>query len=294
MMMPLSSMLLPYLTLGLFIAGLFVIPSRRMLAFLLTAQIIFAFHQGIMTPTGVFAITAFWGVCALHWRNPSSKEGLNTIRALFIAAIAIAFASHLVPGFHNVRLFNSIQVSPMAASFTMYLNFDKTVAAVILVMASGLFLKQTTPFGIKAWRETGIIATLCISLLIPLAVLSGYVTFDPKFPEIFWLWAFNNLFFVCFSEEIIFRGIIQTHLLKLTKRWNISPFIPILISALLFAVLLPGHRQGGPVYMAFVTLAGIFYGYAYHRTNRLESAIWVHFLLNLYHFLAFSYPMVAK
>ena len=72
-----------------------------------------------------------------------------------------------------------------------------------------------------------------------------------------------------------------------------SPFISIFISALLFAVTLPGHRQGGLIFLAFVTLAGLFYGYVYHRTKRLEAAIFVHFLVNLTHFLFFSYPMAA-
>jgi len=77
-------------------------------------------------------------------------------------------------------------------------------------MASGLFIKQTAPFGIKALRDTVLVAAACIALLIPLAVFSGYVGYEPKFPESFWLWTFNNLYFVCFAEEVIFRGVIQS------------------------------------------------------------------------------------
>jgi membrane protease YdiL (CAAX protease family) len=200
----------------------------------------------------------------------------------------------MIPGFHNLRLYSGILISPTSMPFTMYLNFDKTMAAVIIAVTSGIFFRQVGSFGRNAWRETFIISALCVSLLIPLAILSGYVQFDPKFPDSFWLWAFNNLCFVCFAEEVIFRGVIQTHLIQLANRWKLSPFIPILISSLLFALALPGHLQGGPLFVGFVTLSGLFYGYAYYKTKRLESAIVVHFIVNLTHFLLFSYPMAAR
>jgi membrane protease YdiL (CAAX protease family) len=285
--------LLPYLTQGLLIAGMFIIRSRIVLTCLLAGQILFAFVNGIIDPIGLFAIAAFWGVCALHWRNLASHDGVNTLRVLGLAAIAIGFASHMIPGFHNLRVFNGILISQASVPFTMYLNFDKTIAAIILVLTSGLIFRQTSLFGMKAWRETILAAVLCVSLLVPSAVLSGYVHFDPKFPDSLWFWAFNNLLFVSFSEEVIFRGIIQNQLTQLTNRWNMTPFISIFISALLFAVALPGHRQGGLHFMAFVTLAGMFYGYVYHRTKRLEAAMFVHFFVNLIHFLLFSYPMAA-
>ena len=285
---------LPYVTLALLVATLFTIRCRKIIAVVLAAQIFLAFIYGIMNSLGLSAVAAFWAICALHWRNLSSKEWLNTVRILLIAAIAIGFANHMIPGFHNMRVFEGILISPHAVPFTMYLNFDKTIAAVILAMTSGLLFKQSGSFGMKAARETVVIFALCISLLVPLAVLSGYVNFEPKFPETFWLWAFNNLLFVCFAEEVIFRGLIQTQLIRMANRCQISPFIPIFISALLFATALPGHFQGGLPLIAFSAFAGLFYGYAYYRTNRLEAAILVHFMVNVCHFLLFSYPMAAR
>lgn len=281
---------LPYITLALLVLGLFVVRSRKIITVLLAAQIFLGFIYEIVNPVGLFAVAAFWGMCALHWRYLSSREWFNTIRVMGIAAIAIGFANHLVPGFHNTRVLEGIVVSPTSMPFTMYLNFDKTIAAVIIAMASGLLWRQTTPFGLKSWRETLKIAGFCIGTLMFLAVVNGYVKFDPKFPESFGLWAFNNLLFICFAEEIIFRGLIQTQLMRLAARCNIPPFIPIVMSALLFAFTLLGHLSVGPLFIGFVTVAGLFYGYAYYRTQRLEAAILVHFLLNLCHFLFFSYP----
>jgi hypothetical protein len=289
-----SSMLYPYLSLGLLVFGLFVVRSINLLSFLLALIFVFAFVNDIIDPMGLFAMAAFWGICTLHWRNPSKCEGANTLRVFLLAAIAIAFASHMIPGFHNLRVYEGILVSPTSMPFTMYLNFDKTTAAIILALSSGLILRKYNSFGLKTWRDTLFIGALAVIVLSPLAVFSGYVKFDPKIPDIFGLWTFNNLLFVCFAEEIIFRGVIQNQLMHFVNRWNLHPMVPILISSLLFAVTLPGHRANGLLFMGFATLAGMFYGYAYHRTKRIESAILVHFIVNLSHFLLFSYPMAAN
>lgn len=287
------NLLLPYLTLGLFVAALFVLRSSILLSFLLALELVYAFINGIVDPIGLFAIAAFWGLCTLHWRNLSTQDGINALRTLGLGAIAIIFANHMIPGFHNLRVFSGILITPTSAPFTMYLNFDKTMAAVVLALSSGLLVNRLKPFNLKTWRETILISALCISLLIPLGVLSGYVQYEPKYPSEFGLWAFNNLLFVCFAEEVIFRGIIQHKLSLIANRWNIPQFFPILISSILFAVTLSGHRQAGLLFMGFAMIAGLFYGYAFYRTKRLESAILVHFLLNLCHFLLFSYPMAA-
>lgn len=60
-----------------------------------------------------------------------------------------------------------------------------------------------------------------------------------------------------------------------------------LVQAALFGV---GHYKGGIPYVIFASIAGLFYGYAYDKTKRIESAVVVHFGLNLTHFLFFSYP----
>jgi membrane protease YdiL (CAAX protease family) len=285
--------ILPYVILGVFVIGLFIIQSRKFLTLLMGIPILVAFTYGIINPTGLLAIGIFWGLCELHWCNPSTKELLNALRLTLLVGIALAFANHLIPGFHNLRVITDLQISASSSPFTMYLNFDKTLAAAILAVTGSIVLKQTSPFGKKSLAQALKISIVCVTLLIPIAVLSGYVALDPKFPEIFSLWAFNNLLFVCFAEEVIFRGIIQKHLMQVAQRYQISPFVPILVTSILFGTLLLGHLQGGIVYITFATISGMFYGYAYHTTNRLEAAILVHFIVNLVHFLLFSYPMAA-
>lgn len=285
--------MLPYVILGVFVIGLFIVQSRKYLTLLMGIPILVAFAYGVIDPIGLLAIGIFWGLCKLHWHNPSSKEWLNAVRLTLLVGIALAFANHLIPGFHNLRVITDLQISASSSPFTMYLNFDKAIAAAILAVTGSVVLKQTSPFGKESLAQTLKISIVCVTLLISVAVLSGYVTLDPKFPEIFSLWALNNLLFVCFAEEVIFRGIIQKHLMQVAQRYQISPFVPILITSILFGTLLLGHLHGGIVYITFATISGLFYGYAYHKTNRLETAILVHFIVNLTHFLLFSYPMAA-
>lgn len=292
-------LMIPYIILSVLIVGLFFARSRELPTLFTVISILVAFMCGTImfwpiNIIGLLAIGIFWGLCELHWRNRSTKEWINAIRLTLLVGVALAFANHLMPGFHNLRVITDIQISASSSPFTMYLNFDKTIAAVILALSSGILPKQTSPFGKKSLAEVLKISTLCIALLIPLAMLSGYVTFDPKYPEPFWLWAFNNLLFVCFAEEVIFRGIIQNYLMQVAQRYRISSFIPILLTSVLFGTLLLGHLHGGIIYIAFATISGLFYGYAYHITGRLEAAILVHFIVNLTHFLLFSYPMAAN
>jgi len=285
--------MLPYVILGVFIIALFIIRSRKLLSLLMGIPILVGFAYGLISPAGLLAIGIFWGLCELHWRNPTPKEWLNFTRLFILVGMALGFVNHLIPGFHNLRVFTDLQVSESSSPFTMYLNFDKAIAAAILAIGGSIILKQTSSFGRKSLAETLKISFLCITLLIPIAVLNGYVALDPKFPDIFWLWALNNLIFVCFAEEVIFRGIIQNYLMQVAQRYRISAFLPILVTSLLFGTLLLGHLHGGVIYMTFAIISGLFYGYAYHVTNRLEAAILVHFIVNLCHFLLFSYPMTA-
>jgi membrane protease YdiL (CAAX protease family) len=115
----------------------------------------------------------------------------------------------------------------------------------------------------------------------------GYITYDPKFPDVLLLWAVNNFFFVCFAEEVIFRGFLQNTLKKVLQPITQNVYLPIGITSVIFGL---AHFQGGVSLMVLATIAGFFYGYAYHKTGRILCAMLVHFGLNLFHLLVFAYP----
>src|SRR5277367_3021287 len=69
------------------------------------------------------------------------------------------------------------------------------------------------------------------------------------------------------------------------ERFQLRPpfqHLPLIASSVFFGLY---HYEGGLTYIAFATIAGAFYGFAYMSTKRIESAILVHFGLNLTHFL---------
>ncbi|WP_231289965.1 CPBP family intramembrane glutamic endopeptidase [Rickettsia australis] len=44
------------------------------------------------------------------------------------------------------------------------------------------------------------------------------------------------------------------------------------------------------IYIALSSICGFFYGYAYYKTGKILCSMIVHFGLNLYHLLLFTYP----
>jgi membrane protease YdiL (CAAX protease family) len=192
----------------------------------------------------------------------------------------------MLPGFNNLIAFDKIQFSSDSAPFTMYLNFDKAVVGILIY----LFLLEKRES--VSWQRKDSLITLktfatLLVFMLPLALVTHYVRIDPKLPPQTWLWALNNLFFVCFAEESIFRGLIQgglTNLASAISRWK---WLPLVLSSMLFGL---DHYEGGLPYILLAAFAGVFYGYTYWKTNKLRSSILVHFGLNLTHFLLFSYP----
>ncbi len=285
--------MLPYITLAMLVVGLFLIRPQKTIGILIAFQLLLAFAYGLIEPIGILAMVVFWGLCEFHWRRPAQKQWIGFVRFVFIMLFALAFANHIIPGFNNLKVFDTIQFSSLSSPFTMYLNIDKTMAAVILLASSRMLFINKHAFGYKSTFVCIKVAVLCVVTLMSLAMLSGYITYDPKLPEGAWLWMLNNLLFVCFAEEVIFRGMVQDHLTKFFHRCSIPSFVSIIIASFLFATTLLGHLQGGLSYIGFVIIAGLFYGYAYEKTQRLEAAMGVHFVMNLCHFLLFTYPMVV-
>lgn len=105
------------------------------------------------------------------------------------------------------------------------------------------------------------------------------MNYEFKFPGFVWIWAFNNLLFVTFAEETLFRGVIQSSFR--------NRYFGLGIGALLFGL---AHYRGGINYIISATFAGLFYGFAYLRTGRIQACMLAHFFFNLTHLIFFTYP----
>ena len=128
-------------------------------------------------------------------------------------------------------------------------------------------------------------AVLCLGLAYAL----GQIAWAPKWPSWGLLWAVNNLLLVTLAEEALFRGYLQESLMRhwRERRWGDAAAIA--VAAVAFGLV---HLAGGWGAALLAGVAGVGYGLAYRRSG-LQAAMLTHFGLNLLHFTAFTYPMLA-
>jgi membrane protease YdiL (CAAX protease family) len=188
-----------------------------------------------------------------------------------------------VPGFFNILAIDKVQLSELSVPFTMYLNFDKVIPALIIFSLSDLYIleKQESSGTVK---YTLLSLLLCIMIIMALSLISGYVLFEPKIPSILPIWAINNFFLVCMAEEVFFRGFLQRTLQNLLPKQQI---LAVIMGSIIHGL---AHFRGGLIYIALTTICSFFPGYTYYKTNKILCSMIVHFGLNLFHILLFTYP----
>jgi len=204
--------------------------------------------------------------------------------------LSVMLAAHLIPGFNNWKVVDSVSLTETSLPYSMYLNMDKTLVG-LAILGLGFPL-------IKSLKEWGSVlrSTLPIFLvgLIALASVSqtfGYTHWNLKFPELFFVWALINLIFTCVSEEAFFRGFLQRNLFKMLQKYKYGNILSIITVSILFGL---AHFAGGFKYVILSTIAGIAYGYAYQKTERIEASILCHFGVNTFHFIFLTYPALAN
>lgn len=246
--------------------------------------ILAALYQGIINIIGVGALSIFTAITYAYF-NLQLNKIIKTLLFTSISFFFVGFAFHKVPGFFNILAIDKVQLSELSIPFTMYLNFDKVMPALIIFSLSDLYIleKQDSSGTVK---YTLLSLLLCIMIIMALSLISGYVLFEPKIPNILPIWAINNFFLVCMAEEVFFRGFLQRTLQNFLKNQQI---IAVIIASLIFGV---AHFQGGLIYIGLSAICGFFYGYAYYKTNKILCSMIVHCGLNLCHLLLFTYPVL--
>lgn len=219
-----------------------------------------------------------------YGENEPSKawRGLYFFLSIIMTVVLMAFN---VPGFYPWQL-TPIQLSPQAATYSLTLYFDKFLTGLFFLWFSTLSLVND-----GKWRAclkvsmTTMLAALIV--LIGMSYYLGYGKLELKFTNFFWIWAIHNLFFTCSAEEVLFRGMILRFLLLHCQHWFLGKWLALVISASLFGA---AHFAGGVDYMLLAATAGLFYGYAFMKTKKIEASILTHWGVNLVHFVAFTYP----
>lgn len=217
----------------------------------------------------------------------SNARWKKAFLGLFIFVGVPLFYLHIIPGFYNLCLVNKVRLCAECVPYSLYLNTDKIIIGTLLLSYGHHCFNRS----FQEWKQSLriILVPLCFVVFVLLigATVFNNVKVNIKVPSTLIPWAVVNLLFVCVAEEAFFRGFVQKELSLILQPLKGGSWIALGIASVLFGC---AHYQGGIVYVALVSLAGAGYGYVYQRSGKIESSIFLHFLVNLVHFIGFSYP----
>ena len=226
----------------------------------------------------------------LPWTSRWAVQLVKAASFLALVILAVALATHLLPGFHNIQVLPPTRLTPRSIPYNQWINFDKVIAGLLIL---GIWYRKLLrqPAQLQLALHRAVLPTLItIALVIALGRVLGYIQWDPKWSPHFWLWAAINLLATCMSEEAFFRAFLQTEIERLLAKRPGAAIIAIACSAVLFGI---AHIAGGWQYVALASVAGLGYGTVFYRTRSIEASILTHFTLNAVHFLLFTYPAAA-
>lgn len=285
-------MMLPICLLTLTIASVWLAPinvsNQRQFSVWIPLALVAAasaLYYQFLTPTGLLGLGLLW-LFASQATSSRLAGWKKSVCMVLTIMLALALALHRWPGFNNPILISATRLSADAVPLTLYANIDKAGAGLILL---ALFCKRC-----QSWRELAHtsreirwLALWTIAAAMGGACLLDLIRPELKLPAVTGLFLWINLFFTVIAEEAFFRGLIQGQL----QRFMRNQAACVGISALLFGL---AHLAGGWRYAAVVTLAGVGYAIAFQRTQKIESTIGLHLLLNTVHFIGFTYPMLRQ
>lgn len=226
--------------------------------------------------------TGIVGFTIHHYYRTKNKYAFFLI---LILSIPLMFHFSFL-GFDNYKYINAVTLSPHAVPYSLYFNLDKTAVGIFIIAFSFKSLKVNVLFIAK---QLAIHLLLMALLFFVLTTVLGYSKFEPKLPYFTPVWIVVNLFFTCLAEEAIFRRLIQQKVYE-TVSSKYALAISLLVASLAFGI---AHYNGGILYVLLASVAGLFYGYIYYKTKRIEASMLLHVLFNLTHLLLFTYPALA-
>lgn len=236
---------------------------------------------GILLLTTFMANTSQWGV------------PLRILGYVATFALAIALALHYVPGFPRPVLISE-RLGDSRVLYTMYANFDKGAAGLILV---ALWIHTHKSGGALASLLARNLPWILLAAAAPVA-LAWWLGLRLDF-KLGWytpVFLLVNLLFVCVAEEIFFRQMVQQPLMNRLGAAGGGAFMATLLTALAFALAHFGllkvfSGEAAAKALSVVFVAGFAYAWVYQMSRSVECSIATHFLVNAIHFIAFQYPM---
>ncbi len=270
----------------IFVAALSLLWLRRhwLSVCLLSSGYVLALIAGLVGWSAALPIGLL--LAAAHAVAPERPRPWRITGHTVFVLVAILLGTHLLPGFHNLRVIGPVRYTSDAMPFTMFLNLDKPLAGFWLLLVWPALCLQR---GAWSWARGLLVGLVTAVVVLGLAFLFGEVAMAPKWTDGAWLWAINNLLIVCLTEEAVFRAYVQEGLKQRFGERRHGEALAIAVAATLFGL---AHAAGGLGYVLLAGLAGVGYGVAY-RQGGLQAAIMAHFCLNLVHYGLFTYPRLA-
>ena len=263
--------------------------NKKEIAIILAISFSFlTFFLGFISYPSLLIIILF-ALCCYFYKNTK-----NNFYRFSLSIVILFFASlSLIPFLQDsqkIPIYTGEKFSSISAPFWMGINIEKSVCGVILG-AYLINISRSFSNWLKIFKEFfPIYIIITIALLLP-AYLTSYIKFDFKLPENMYLFIANNLLLTCVAEEVFFRGFMQKNLqnifAKNFKMTQAAPLLSLLLTSLVFGI---SHFKSGILMVIFAFIAGIGYGYAFQKSEKIESAILVHFGVNITHFIFFTYP----
>ena len=234
-----------------------------------------ALVTGSASPGGVAVLLPLLGLGALAVHHGR----LAPLSALALVVLGIVLALHAWPGFDNPRLWEERRFCHGCLPHSLFFSVDQA----LLVAAWLPLLWGSTQAA--SWRRAAVATAITLAATILLGLALGLFRWDSGWPtSALLVFAIANLIAVA-AEELLFRGLLQQHLLR-----PLGAFHAWWITAVLFGL---AHLPFSAEFALIATIAGLGYGYVAWQTGSLWPAIGLHWGLNLLHFTLFSYPLLA-
>jgi len=269
--------LLPFaalLLLALSLLSVWVRRDPKVWGTLLGLSLILGLISGLLLWIGVL-ITLAWAAL-WFWYMKQKQRTAQIILLAVILLLSYGFKFHRFPGFE-----------PLIITPKFFIGF-----AAPLVGLFPLALLVPIAKRAKEWKiifgKGLVISCMGIAILALLAFVSGVVHWQFKLPPFAGLRFGSNLLLTAIPEEAFYRGFLQRELVRFFPNGKTGKWLALLLSTLFFTL---AHLYWSPNLgtLGFVFLASLLYGFVYLKTDKIESSILCHFLLNFIHMTCFSY-----
>ncbi len=237
--------------------------------------------HGGLGPYSLLVEGGFLWMFYRHARTSSQKLLWGTLAAL----LGFFLMKHTFSGIQPVLSLPSLVIKPNSTSYCLCFMPDSVVVSLFILYLC-LFERASWPVWQRSFFVGGGTSLVLAGALLAPALWFQVVAFEPGVPAYFPLWLFKNVLWTSLSEEVFYRLFLQTFLTQTLMRYHLSwGWALVLTSAIFGLAHLPHHG-----YAAMACVAGLAYGWAYHRTRRLEACIIAHAVFNTLHVLLFTYP----